>query len=205
MTMSKEIADGFRQVAADQITQDIENSSKFATKASLATVATSGSYNDLTDKPDSSVTRLVHSVTGITLSSGTALAVPTYTMGSNLLAVYFNGLLLSKDVEYSEVSSTSIAFTFDITTDDLVEVICYSGSTSSGTGTMTTAVDVSRSAVISAGTAYTVADHTVGENRLTVYLDGLQYTDFSETSRTSIVFDVDIPATMSIVVNTNNL
>ena len=124
MTMSKEIADGFRQVAADQITQDIENSSKFATKASLATVATSGSYNDLTDKPDSSVTRLVHTVTGITLS---------------------------------------------------------------------------------AGTAYTVADHTVGENRLTVYLDGLQYTDFSETSRTSIVFDVDIPATMSIVVTTNNL
>ena len=151
------------------------------------------------------VTRLVHSVTGITLSAGTSLAVPTYTMGSNLLAVYFNGLLLSKDVEYTEVSATSIAFTFDIKTTDEVQVIVYSGASGSGTGTMTTAVDASRSTVISAGTTYTVADHPVGENRLTVYLDGLQYTDFSETSRTSIVFDVDIPIDMSIVVNTNNL
>ena len=37
MTMSKEIADGFRQVAADQIAQDIENNSKFALKSEVAT------------------------------------------------------------------------------------------------------------------------------------------------------------------------
>lgn len=205
MTMAKEIADGFRQVAADQITQDIENASKFATKTSLATVATSGSYNDLTDTPEASVTRLVHSVTGVTLSAGTALAVPSYTMGSDLLAVYFNGLLLGKSIEYTETSATSVTFTFDITTDDEVKVIVFSGSTESGGGTMTTAVDASRSAVITAGTAYTVADHTVGENRLQVFLDGLEYTDFSETSRTSIVFDVDIPTDMCVTVTTNNL
>ena len=33
MTMSAEIAAGFRQVAADQIAQDIENAAKFALKS----------------------------------------------------------------------------------------------------------------------------------------------------------------------------
>ncbi len=51
MTMSKEVADGFRQVAADQIAQDIEIASKYPKKTDLATVATSGSYNDLSSKP----------------------------------------------------------------------------------------------------------------------------------------------------------
>lgn len=160
---------------------------------------------DLGGGGSGTVTRLVHSVTGVSLSAGTALAVPSYTTGSDLLAVYFNGLLLSKGIEYTETSATSITFTFDITSSDEVKVIVFSGSTESGGGTMTTAVDASRSAVISAGTAYTVADHTVGENRLQVFLDGLEYTDFSETSRTSIVFDVDIPTSMCIVVTTNNL
>ena len=35
MTMSAEIAAGFRQVAADQIAQDIENASKFALKSEI--------------------------------------------------------------------------------------------------------------------------------------------------------------------------
>ena len=81
MTMSKELSDVVRQIAADQIAQDIENAGKYALKSevgatpdwssitgkpttlegygitdavqsgTLATVATSGSYNDLSDKP----------------------------------------------------------------------------------------------------------------------------------------------------------
>lgn len=35
MTMSEEIAAGFRQVAADQIAQDIDNNAKFALKSEI--------------------------------------------------------------------------------------------------------------------------------------------------------------------------
>jgi hypothetical protein len=51
MTMSKEISDGFRQVAADQISQDISIADTYVKKTSLATVATTGSYTDLSNLP----------------------------------------------------------------------------------------------------------------------------------------------------------
>ena len=60
-------------------------------------------------------------------------------------------------------------------------------------------VDEARDAVLKAGTAYTVPAHTVGKGVL-VYLGGLLYTDFTDVSSTTISFDVDIPATMEIVV-----
>lgn len=151
------------------------------------------------------VTRQVFTATNITLSAGAEWTVPTYTPGSNLLAVYWNGLLLSKDIDYSESSATGVTFNFDITADDILQAVIFAGTSSTGSGTMTTVVDDSRSAVISAGTSYAVTDHAIGENRLSVFLNGLQYSDFSETSRTSIVFDIDIPADMAIVVTTNNL
>ena len=60
-------------------------------------------------------------------------------------------------------------------------------------------VDEARDAVLTAGTAYTVPAHTVGKGVL-VYLGGVVYTDFTDVSSTTISFDVDIPATMEIVV-----
>lgn len=71
-----------------------------------------------------------------------------------------------------------------------------------GTGgslTQTVQADKSRDAVLKAGTAYTVPAHTVGKGVL-VYLGGVVYTDFTDVGSTTISFDVDIPATMEIVV-----
>lgn len=66
--------------------------------------------------------------------------------------------------------------------------------------TRTVARSPSRTAVVSAGTEYTVPAHTVGTNAVAVYLDGVRYDDFSEISGTAISFDVDIPTTMEITV-----
>ena len=69
----------------------------------------------------------------------------------------------------------------------------------SGGSAQTVQTDKSRGAVLTAGTVYTVPTHTVGKGVL-VYLGGLAYTDFMDVSTTTISFDVDIPATMEIVV-----
>ncbi len=66
------------------------------------------------------------------------------------------------------------------------------------TATRTVQIDNSRSAVLTAGTAYAVPSHTTG--RLTVYLDGCLYTGFTDASATTITFSDDIPAWMQIVV-----
>lgn len=68
-----------------------------------------------------------------------------------------------------------------------------------GSSTQTVQADKSRDAVLKAGTAYTVPAHTVGKGVL-VYLGGVVYTDFTDVGSTTISFDVDIPATMEIVV-----
>ena len=68
-----------------------------------------------------------------------------------------------------------------------------------GGSTRTVQTDKSRNAVLTAGTAYTVPAHAVGKGVL-VYLGGLLYTDFTDVSTTTISFDVDIPATMELVV-----
>lgn len=118
MTMSAEISAGFRQVAADQIAQDIDNNAKFAKVSSLAKVATSGSYNDLTDKPSGVSRKVVTSNSReAVLTAGTAWTVPQHTVDSNELAVYIEGLLCTRGVEYTDASATTITFTSDIPAD----------------------------------------------------------------------------------------
>lgn len=51
------------------------------------------------------------------LTAGTAWTVPEHTVGSNELAVYIEGLLCTRGVEYTDASSTTITFTSDIPTD----------------------------------------------------------------------------------------
>lgn len=134
------------------------------------------------------------------ITAGTAWTVPSYTVGDNSLAVFVNGLRCIKSQQYVEASSTTITFTFDVPTDFELVVIVTS---SSGKATRAVQTDTSRTAVISAGTAYTVPSYALGEQRLQVFLDGLQYCDFTEVSATQISFDIDIPTTMEIVVVVN--
>lgn len=131
------------------------------------------------------------------LAAGTAFEVPTYTKGDNSLSVSLNGLLCTKGVEYTEVSTTSISFTSDIPTDYEITAVVLSGS---GIGTQTVQADESRASVLKAGTAYAVPSHIVGENRIKVYLGGFLADDWGETSATTITFGFDIPAVMPIVV-----
>lgn len=51
------------------------------------------------------------------LTAGTAWTVPQHTVDSNELAVYIEGLLCTRGVEYTDASSTTIIFTSDIPTD----------------------------------------------------------------------------------------
>lgn len=131
------------------------------------------------------------------LAAGTTFEVPTYTKGDNSLSVFLNGLLCSKSVEYTEVSTTSISFTSNIPADYEITAVVIGGS---GAGTQTVQADESRASVLKAGTAYAVPSHTVGENRLKVYLGGFLADDWEETSATTLVFGFDIPAVMPIVV-----
>ena len=131
------------------------------------------------------------------LTAGTAFEVPEYTKGDNSLSVFLNGLLCTKGVEYTEATATSVSFTSNIPADYEITAVVLSGS---GVGTQTVQADESRASVLKAGTAYTVPSHTVGENRIKVYLGGFLADDWEETSATTIVFGFDIPAVMPIVV-----
>ncbi len=148
---------------------------------------------------DGEVTRkvLVSSLRSAVLSAGTAMTVPEYVLGDSSLELTWNGLLLAKGTHYTEASITTVTFTFDVAVDDVVVATVYNSSSSSATRTVQT--DTGRSAVLTAGTEYTVPSHPVLEGKLQVFLDGLQYTDFIDTSKTTIVFDVDIPATTEII------
>ena len=48
------------------------------------------------------------------LTAGTAWTVPQHTVDSNELAVYIEGLLCTRGIEYTDKSATTIAFTSDI-------------------------------------------------------------------------------------------
>ena len=131
------------------------------------------------------------------LTAGTAFEVPAYTKSDNSLSLEWNGLHLVKDVDYAEATTTAVTFAFDLAKDDVVRAVVIGGS---GIGSMTVAVDKSRDAVLTAGTAYAVASHPLAENRVSVFLNGVAYTDFHEVTQTTITFDDDIPAAMQIVV-----
>ena len=66
----------------------------------LAAVATSGSYNDLTDTPD-----IVRATSSITEDNTTAITIPITITDVSNLTVYQNGLLLTPDVHYTATTS----------------------------------------------------------------------------------------------------
>lgn len=137
------------------------------------------------------------------LTVGTAFTVPEYTVGSNNLQVFVNGLLCVKDAQYTEVSSTTIAFTFDVETSAEITAMVTIGSSYEGVLTQRVLVSESRESELVAGTAFSVPEHQVGYGRLKVYLDGLilqENLDYSEVNSSSIVFNFNVPADMQIYV-----
>lgn len=132
------------------------------------------------------------------LAAGDQLAVPTYVAGSSQIAVSVDGLMLAKGRDYEEASSTSITFAFDLEADSVVTVV---SNVSSQGATASVVVDESRSAVIPAGSAYAVPNHTVG--LLRAWLDGVACApgrDFTSETETTVAFTSDIPADMQIII-----
>lgn len=69
--------------------------------------------------------------------------------------------------------------------------------------TVQVAVSQSRPTAIASGGAYDVPEHTVGGNKLQVFIDGLLITptiDYQEISQTQIVFNDSVPADRQIVI-----
>ena len=124
------------------------------------------------------------------MTAGTSVSVPTHTVGSSTLIVYLNGLLCSSGVEYTDATETTVTFTSDLPVgaEIIAEVLICDG------------VDVSRfrnvlTDALTAGTAVTVPDYSVGSRRLGVYLNGLHCSpgvEYEEASSTSISFTSDL-------------
>ena len=125
--MSAEISAGFRQVAADQIAQDIDNNAKFAKVSSLAKVATSGSYNDLTDKPSG--------------AEGTEIIAETHTITETATSAqsYVDG------VTYGITGGTTLQFTDVIPIGSEIVIVKFK-TAGSVTPTPTYAIDSALSA-----------------------------------------------------------
>lgn len=135
------------------------------------------------------------------ITAGTAFDVPAYAVGASELQVWVDGLLCVKGEQYSELSSTTIAFTFDLPDDATVTA---TATTAAGGTSFTTAVQssTSRSAPIASGELYAVPEYTVGSSMCEVYLDGIRAmlgATWDESSSTTIRFLTAIPADMEIV------
>ena len=148
------------------------------------------------------VTSLVSTGRKAPIAAGEAFTVPTHAPDSDALQIFLNGLLCAKGREYVEASATSVTFTEVIPAD--WEITATVTASADGALLSETAVSESRSAVLSAGTAFTVPSHTVGLGKIKVFLDGLLCqagVHFFDLGETEISFSADIPPTMQIVVN----
>lgn len=142
MTMSAEISAGFRQVAADQIAQDIDNNAKFAKVSSLAKVATSGSYNDLTDKPSGAegteISAETHTITEA------ATSAQSYSIGNcAYVMVFVNSVLGVDGVTYGITGGTTLQFTDVIPVGSEIVIVKFK---TAGSVTPTYAIDSALSA-----------------------------------------------------------
>ncbi len=79
--------------------------------------------------------------------------------------------------------------------------------TGGGGGTRKVVTSNSREAVLTAGTAWTVPQHTVGGDELLVWIEGLLCTrgvEYTDVSSTTITFTSDIPTYFSLVAEVVN-
>lgn len=128
----------------------------------------------------------------------TSFDTPPYTVGSHDLQVFLNGLLCVEGTDYTETSSGKITFSTAIAPDIHIAAIVTNGKEP-----VEVAVSQSRPTAIASGGAYDVPEHTVGGNKLQVFIDGLLITptiDYQEISQTQIVFNDSVPADRQIVI-----
>lgn len=131
-------------------------------------------------------------------ASITSFDTPPYTVGSHDLQVFLNGLLCVEGTDYTETSSGKITFSTAIAPDIHIAAIVTNGK-----DPVQVAVSQSRPAAIASGAAYDVPEHTVGGNKLQVFIDGLLVAptvDYQEISQTQIVFNDSVPADRQIVI-----
>lgn len=131
-------------------------------------------------------------------ASITSFDTPPYTVGSHELQVFLNGLLCVEGTDYTETSSGKITFSSSIGKNEHIAAIVTNGQ-----DPVQVAVSQSRPTAIASGGAYDVPEHTVGGNKLQVFIDGLLVTptvDYQEISQTQIVFNDSVPADRQIVI-----
>lgn len=131
-------------------------------------------------------------------ASITTFDTPPFTVGSHELQVFLNGLLCVEGTDYTETASGKISFSTAIAPDIHIAAIV-----ANGTDPVQVAVSQSRPSAIASGAAYDVPEHTVGGNKLQVFIDGLLVTptvDYQEISQTQIVFNDSVPADRQIVI-----
>lgn len=128
----------------------------------------------------------------------TLFTTPTYIIGNDSLLVYNGGVLMTKTVDYTETSTTSVTFfTAPNTGAQLTFVVATAGTT----------MGYSKSIQTASGSAvFTVPTYTPGNGSLLVFKDGVLMAitaDYSETSSTSVTM-VSAPvtgATMTFIVS----
>lgn len=131
-------------------------------------------------------------------ASITSFDTPPYVVGSHELQVFLNGLLCIEGTDYTETSSGKITFSSSIGKNEHIAAIVTNGQ-----DPVQVAVSQSRPTAIASGGAYDVPEHTVGGNKLQVFIDGLLITptiDYQEISQTQIVFNDSVPADRQIVI-----
>lgn len=104
---------------------------------SLAKVATSGSYNDLTDKPN--IGQIYKASVEITESGVSSISIPITISDANQLTVYQNGILLTQGINYT---ATTSAITLINYTCNVNDVFTFIGSSLTGQNVSPSAASV---------------------------------------------------------------
>lgn len=201
MTMSEQITKGFKQVAADQIAQDIDIAAKYARKDELPT-KTSQLENDAGFLPVSGGT-----MTGALKMGNNDLTGARYVSGSQLrttasiasaktaaaIVISESGWLRTRTPAQvlSDIGAAPAVSTYS---KDEVDSMLKNVS---GGGFAINRESKTLTAKLAQGTVYEVPEHTVGGTDLVICFNGVlckldeQYSDISSTT---IKFLFDLPA-----------
>lgn len=119
---------------------------------SLATVASTGSYNDLTDKPN--IGTPVRATIAIESDNVSSINIPITISDINNLTVYLNGLLLSPTTHYTATTSAITLIGYTVNTGDILTFVNSVGETG-------TSLNASASQVLFSDTT---SDNSYGES-----------------------------------------
>ena len=188
-------ADRTRVLAESVSLQDIQDALKDLISRSLFNAAVVGSRVDS-----------LPNTRGGVIARNEEFNVPGYTVGTGMLCVYLDGQLLSAGLEYDEVgtpNTNSTSISWKIAVDEGSTITAWSRGVGAA---RQESLGNTRPAEIAKGDAFNVPQYRVGENQLSVYLDGQLLTpgvDYDEngqasTLSTSIHWKVTVPVTSTI-------